>query len=88
MTAILAAAARNTTQILDLADRAKEALRGDQPRSNGAGVLSNPANFLDDLRAARELIDRAITLHDGTTRHSAFTRARPRPISVLDSRRC
>jgi hypothetical protein len=66
MTAVLAAAARSTTQILDLADRAAVALRGAGPRSNAAGVLSNPANFLDDLRAARELIDRAIVLHAGT----------------------
>ncbi len=66
ITAVLAAAARSTTQILHLADRAAVALRGEGPLSNAAGVLSNPANFLQDLRAARDLIDGAIALYAGT----------------------
>jgi len=60
-------AAHNTALILGDADRARELLAGDgAPRSNGAGVLANPRDYLAALRAARELIGQAIALHDTT----------------------
>jgi hypothetical protein len=66
MTETLRTAARNTAQIVDLAERASWMLQGDGRRCNEAGVLASPANMLDDLKAARELIQRAITLHGAT----------------------
>ena len=58
MTETLQKAAHNTALILDQADRVRELLAGDgAPRSNGAGVLVNPRDYLAALRAARELID-------------------------------
>ncbi len=67
MTETIQKAAHNTALILGHADRARELLAGDgAPRSNGAGVLANPRDYLAALRAARELIDRAIALHDTT----------------------
>ncbi len=67
MTETLQKAAHNTALILGHADRACELLAGDgSPRSNGAGVLADPGDYLLCLRAARELIDQAIALHDTT----------------------
>jgi len=66
MTDILRKAATHTSFILDCADRANILLAGDGPRANAAGILSSPHDYLRALAAARELIDKAITLH-GTT---------------------
>ena len=67
MTETLQTAAHNTALILDRADRARELLAGDgSPRSNGAGVLANPRDYLAGLRAARELIGQAIAQHEAT----------------------
>lgn len=66
MTEILRHAAHNTGQILDYADQARGLLAGDGARSNGAGVLADPRDYLGALRAAREAIDKAITLHEAT----------------------
>jgi len=66
MTEILRRAAHNTTVILDHADRARELLAGGGSRSNGAGVLADPGDYLRALEAARELIGQAIALHATT----------------------
>jgi len=67
MTQMLRTAARNTAQILELTARAGGLLQGDGRRCNMVGVLDIPANLLDDLKGARELIERAIALHTSTT---------------------
>ena len=67
MTETIQKAAHNTALILGHADRARELLAGDgSQRINGAGVLDNPRDYLAGLKAARELIGRAIAEHEAT----------------------
>lgn len=66
MTETLRQAGRNTEKVVELMDRAVAVLHGDGGRINGAGILANPFNTLQDMKAARDLLDRAIALHEGT----------------------
>lgn len=51
---IIASAARNTTYLLVTIDRARRFLSGDIATTNRAGVLTDPAASLANLKAARQ----------------------------------
>lgn len=52
MTDTLKNAAHATAYILGRADHVRHLLAGDGPRSNAAGILSNPGDYLFALRCA------------------------------------
>lgn len=67
---VIADAGNVTDQLLDLTKQAvhylHEGFQG-KPRVNGHGVLNEPRNFRTDLIVAREKIDAALSLFDGTS---------------------
>lgn len=67
---IVSDAGATTTQLFELCSQAAHSLREGQqgrPRSNSLGVLIDPHDFRSDLVIAREKIDAALALFDGTT---------------------